>query len=400
MSNRTPQYLRYRSTYARVKIDGQLIHLGVYNSPKSKAKYKELIAQWATDQPITPEDASTTVAELLDGYRTYAQAYYGESRDSRYGLLLSTIRTVRELYADLPAADFGPKRLKVLRQVFVNAGHTRGHCNTCTQRVVAMFRWAAGEELIPGSLVHDLEAVQSLRRGHTTAPEGRTVISVPQATVDATLPHLTTVLADMVRLQLVAGCRPGELCSLTPDQVDRSGDVWLYRPDQHKTLHLGHERVIAIGPRGQDILRKYLLRAPDSPCFSPKESLAQFYDQAHERRTTPMSCGTKPSPTRRKRAIAKVGDTYTVASYRRAIERACDRAFPAPDELAGKEKRQWQHQHRWTPHRLRHSAGSNVREKYGLDGAQAILGHKNARVTEVYSELNISKAVEIARMLG
>jgi site-specific recombinase XerC len=36
----------------------------------------------------------------------------------------------------------------------------------------------------------------------------------------------------------------------------------------------------------------------------------------------------------------------------------------------------------------------------GLDGAQAILGHKNARVTEVYSELNTAKAVATARMLG
>lgn len=188
----------------------------------------------------------------------------------------------------------------------------------------------------------------------------------------------------MVSLQLVCGCRPGELCSLTPQQVDRSGDVWLYRPVQHKNVHLGQDRVIAIGPRGQDILRKYLLRAPDAPCFSPKESMTEFYEEAHERRTTPMSCGNKPVPTRRKRAIAKVGDTYTVASYRRAIERACARAgVPV-----------------WTPHRLRHTAGSNVRAQYGLDGAQAVLGHKNARVTEVYSELNISKAIEIARKLG
>jgi hypothetical protein len=53
----------------------------------------------------------------------------------------------------------------------------------------------------------------------------------------------------------------------------------LYRPTQHKTLHLGQERVIAIGPRGQDILRKYPLRAPDAPCFSPKESLLEFYER-------------------------------------------------------------------------------------------------------------------------
>ena len=56
MSNRTPQYLRYRGKYARVKIDGKLIHLGPYNSPESKSKYKRLITQWASQQPV--EEAS------------------------------------------------------------------------------------------------------------------------------------------------------------------------------------------------------------------------------------------------------------------------------------------------------------------------------------------------------
>ena len=93
-------------------------------------------------------------------------------------------------------------------------------------------------------------------------------------------------------------------------------------------------------------------------------------------------------------------DQYDVAAYRRAIERACDRAFPAPEGLKGKEKRQWQQEHRWTPHRLRHTAGTNVREKFGLDGSQAILGHRNARVSEIYSELNTAKAVQIMRQLG
>jgi hypothetical protein len=62
MPNRTAQYLRYRGSYARVKVNGQLIHLGVYNSPASKARYKELIAQWAADQPITPDDSDLGTA--------------------------------------------------------------------------------------------------------------------------------------------------------------------------------------------------------------------------------------------------------------------------------------------------------------------------------------------------
>ena len=149
---------------------------------------------------------------------------------------------------------------------------------------------------------------------------------------------------------------------MTPGQIDRTGDVWLYRPVQHKTCHLGHERAVCFGPRAQDILRKYLLRPADAPCFSPKEALAQHLDQRHEERATPMSCGNTPSPCCRKRAIKKVHDRYDVAACRRAIERACDRAFPAPDDLKGAELRKWRRQHHWTPHRLRHTCGAVVRE--------------------------------------
>ncbi len=33
--------------------------------------------------------------------------------------------------------------------------------------------------------------------------------------------------------------RPAELCILRPADIDRSGDVWVYRPSDHKTQHHG-----------------------------------------------------------------------------------------------------------------------------------------------------------------
>ncbi len=41
---------------------------------------------------------------------------------SRYRNLLPVIRTVRLVYADLPAAQFSPKKLKTVRQVFIEKG--------------------------------------------------------------------------------------------------------------------------------------------------------------------------------------------------------------------------------------------------------------------------------------
>ncbi len=65
----------------------------------------------------------------------------------------------------------------------------------------------------------------------------------------------------MVRFQRLTGCRPIEVCLVRPCDVDTSGQVWVFRPESHKTEHHGRDRTICIGPKAQDILRKYLLRS-------------------------------------------------------------------------------------------------------------------------------------------
>ena len=87
--------------------------------------------------------------------------------------------------------------------------------------------------------------------------------------VDATLPYLPVVVADMVRFQRLTGARPGEVCQLRPCDVERGGEVWQYRPESHKTQHHGRERIIYIGPQAQDVLRPYLLRDAQAHCFQP-----------------------------------------------------------------------------------------------------------------------------------
>ena len=40
--------------------------------------------------------------------------------------------------------------------------------------------------------------------------------------------------------------------------IDMSGKVWLYRPARHKTEHHGHGRIIALGPKAQEVIRPFL----------------------------------------------------------------------------------------------------------------------------------------------
>ena len=117
-------------------------------------------------------------------------------------------------------------------------------------------------------------------------------------------------------------------------------------------------------------------------------------------------------PKRAKREL------YDETSYRNAIYRACDRAFPPPEALARRPKesarkwldrltpgervalRQWRRAHRWHPNRLRHLAATVIRRAYGIEAARAILGHSRLATTEVYAEIDRAKAAEVMTKIG
>ena len=224
--------------------------------------------------------------------------------------------------------------------------------------------------------------MRNLQKGRSKAKETAPVEPVDIAVVDATLAELPEVVADMVRVQLLSGMRPGEVCALRPCDIDRAGDAWLYTPPQHKTTHHGHRRTIAIGPRCQGVLLRYLARAADAYCFQPKDSESKRLAEREAARVVPMSYGNRRGTNRR--GTSKAGAVYRVRSYSRAVERAAERA--------GVEH--------WTPQRLRHTKATDIRKEFGLDAAQAVLGHRGAKVTEVYAELDQEKAVQVALKIG
>ncbi len=97
----------------------------------------------------------------------------------------------------------------------------------------------------------------------------------------------------------------------------------------------------------------------------------------------------------------KPGERYKSASYRRAIERAVEKlnkhlaeqaekaGEPAPEPVPT-----------WTPNRLRHTAGTEVRHKFGLEAAQVMLVHRQAAVTQIYAERDEKLGIEVAKNLG
>jgi len=395
--------------YGVVTLNGKVHYLGEHGTPDSIERYNELVARWLANGRTLPEQAPTaalSVNEVLLKYLEHAERKYAARRQfkSLMSRITVAMRAVRELYGLTSAAEFGPKALQVVREHWVAQGRSRMTINEHVQTVKRAFKWAAAEELVPAAVWHGLSAVEGLRRGDAAVREPRKVKPVPDAYVDATLPFLPAPLRALVEVIRATGMRAGEACSMRTRDIDVSGALWVYRPQQHKTDWKGIEREVFVGPVGQELLRPWLRTQLDEYLFQPCEVMALIRSERHARRKTPLHYGNRPGSKRRKGTKRLPRDHYTPDTLRGAIEHAIDKADAAARAealQAGREVREGERLvPRWTPHQLRHSFATRVRREYGIEAARVMLGHQHVGVTEVYAERDRAVALEVARKLG
>lgn len=418
MSVRVPKYRRHKgSGQALVEVNGRRIYLGKYNSPASREAYRRLVADLMSPQAEValappPGAPHLVLDELVLQYFRYAKTYYvkhGELTDE-IASIRSALRRLRAMFGATPVVQFGPLAFKKLRESMIQEGLSRKYINDSMARVRRMFRWGVAEELIPAATYQALASVAGLRRGRSAALESKRVLPVEEEVVKLTLPFLPGVIAAMVQLQQLAGMRPAEVCVIRPCDIDCSSEVWVYRPHLHKCEHIDQERVVLLGPQAQAILGPYLARDPQTYCFRPSDSERRRREERHALRKTPLHHGNRPGVKSESIPLRPPGESYSVDSYRRAIHRACDKAFPHPlreKRLEGGDHApkapplaEWQRQHRWSPNQLRHFTATKVRREFGLEAAQVILGHSAADVTQIYAERDLSKGFEVARKIG
>ena len=284
MSRRTvgsvPSFVHHTtSNRARVRINGRDYWLGKWGSPEAQLAYDRLITEFlATRRVVSHANAVTatvspasvrvvidpaflqvadneqipnspSVAELAGLYLEHCRTYYRTpdgKRTSTYDNALQAVRALRP-FDDTLASAFGPRRLGMIRDAEAARGRPRVGCNTIIKHVRRLFQWAESQELVPRGTHNSLKTVEPLRQGRTNAPELAPIKPVDDAVVTATLPHLPEIVADMVRLQRLTGARPGEVCMLRPQDIDKSQSVWKWKPSTHKTKWRGRDRVIMIG---------------------------------------------------------------------------------------------------------------------------------------------------------
>jgi len=422
-----PKYCLHKASgRAVVRIDGFDHYLGVYGSEESKANYDRLIAEWLArgrqSNVDQVDELPPTINEIIVTFWEHALVHYRKpdgTHTQEIVTLKQAIKPLAHLYGELQGEEFGPRALKAVRQKMVESGWCRSHINKQISRIKSIFRWSAEEEMVSGSVYHALRAVRGLQKGRTEAPESEPVRPVPDADIEAIHPYVSRQVWALIQLQLFTGARPGELIRLRPTDIETRGEVWTVNLDEHKTAHHGHTRRIYFGPEAQKTIGEFMADRPlNAYLFSPQEAEMESRARRHKRRNTPMSCGNRPGSNRRSKPRRRPGHCYTVDSYRRAIQRGCDQAFPPPHDIARRkgetergwldrltddqknQLKQWRKDHRWHPHQLRHNAATRIRRERGIDAARAILGHRCLTITDVYAEIDQAVAIEAASRLG
>ena len=358
MRKKIPSYCRHKASgQAVVTIQGKDHYLGPYGSDESRKKYGELIAQHASGF-LSPAVAiqrpvGFTINEIVLSFLRHAEKYYvkdGKPTDE-YNCFLSAVRPLVALYGDTQASGddgFTASKLRAVRDKMIDLGWSRKYINKSCGRIRQVFRYAnshdmLGSVVVGAAVITSLDSLSPLLVGRSEAVELPSRTAVPIEHIEAIRSHVNQRTKDMIDLCLLTGARPGELVQLTTSMIETSGDVWTATLADHKMKHKGKTRMLAFGPKAKLILKKYLRSDGKTRLF----------------------------PIRR--------DTFT-----KTLVYWCNK-LKLP---------------KFTAHWLRHNAATEIRSKENLDSAQALLGHSDAKTTEIYAHLKDQLVVEIARKHG
>src|SRR5687767_4300314 len=159
-----PSYCRHKTTgRAFVVLAGKFVYLGDHGTQASRDAYDRVIGEWiargrrptAPNAPGSTEVASavTTVSHVIAAFWAHARTAYphpataeGKRPEGEAGNFFDVLKPLRRLYGKTPAAEFGPRALKALREEFIRLGWCRNVINRHVWRVKLVFKWAASEE--------------------------------------------------------------------------------------------------------------------------------------------------------------------------------------------------------------------------------------------------------------
>lgn len=332
-----------------------------YDSPESLRMYEE----HCNSLKVLPAD-TTKVVGLALRYLDHSKIRHDGKPEYTHRRTICTL--LGEKYPKLLVSDFGPLKLQEFRESLLQYEWTRTYINQQIQRVKGCFRWGVSQEIVRVEVLQALETVAGLRAGEGGKPSKVVTPANPDHVAQALAVASPTIQA-AITLLAHTGMRASNLCSLRWEEINRTGDIWLYSPKQHKSLHRGKVLVVPLGPRCQAALKALPGKQDGEWLLSPRDAV---YWHAEQRGTRSPKISTK------------IGTKYNKDSLRQAIHYACDKARVP----------------HFNPHQLRHSISTAITAKHGIEASRLFLGHSSVNVTKIYSERDIAAAAELARHFG
>ena len=358
MHRKLPKYCHHRPTnqaYVTLPLGKgkrKMIYLGVFNSRDSLAKYDKVVGEWLATKEAPADDDVLKVRDVAERFTSHQESILNQDKMYNVG---NAMKLLVELYGTRPASEFDGLLFEQYRTRLIDDNRSRSYSKRLLRIVRECFKWALKYRHIASDQYTSICTVDPL-----TSKEAPTKVVEPanDGDVDATMPLLSADFQDMIRFLRATGCRPGEARLLQVGDVDREN--WLFKPAKHKTSHRGKSRVIPIPSSARALLLPRLLRPADAYVFGADDGERAYH----------------------KRALARAIDRAIV----RINHERSDADLPPMDH--------------WHPYQLRHARATEVREQYGVEVAQVILGHSRIDMTQHYAGVTEAKAKEVGKLIG
>ena len=361
---------------------GKRYYFGVTGTPEAKRAHKRFCAKLVLGEPVAPPKTSRRGPLVLgDRYNSPQSTGIG-------GILVATLcaeflkyhsprldgshithfKYAIEFMVDelggMPVNEITPKKLRTVRDKMVESGRfCRNQVNNYTTRLIRIFVWGCVEEYVSAAVAGALKLIKPLSKNEPGTFENPKRRNVSDEIIKRTLPFLSTVVAAMVTLQRLLGCRPSEIFNMRAGEItaDAGHELWYYIPGHHKCERyyeeVDEEKIIPLGKAEQQLLAPFLTgKTSEQAVFSPRQAVQECPQNSAKR----------------------VGEFYNRSSYRTAVQRGIKRANrkflsegqkPIPI---------------WTPYQLRHQAATALALAKGRDGdklAAALLDHASVSTT-------------------
>ena len=399
---------------ARVRLNGRDCYVGEYGTVAAEEAYNRLIAEWLMNGRKLPTkrrevakvgvggdsegvESTLTIKGLVDAYLDWAARRYTNSNQS--GVNYYATRPLVEAFGSTPVIVFGANSLRLVRQLMIQRGWYRTSINKRISTIRGIFAWGAAREMVPETLHRTLVMVEPLVRGRDGGRESSPKALVPESAVEKIKPHLSRQTYSIIRIMQLTAARCGEVVVMRPGDLQpvEVGDIRIleYVPSTHKTQHMGFTRTIRLGPKSQLIINPFLNRGSDEFLFSPMEAEAERRAREHKARITPPLCGNTVGSNRRAKPQKQPGSKYDTAAVRHAIAAAVS-AY----NKAHRGDPDFEPVVRFSPHQLRHSALTKIRDEFEVECAMEVAGHHAPTMTDLYSGRSNAAARRVAMEAG